>query len=163
MGMARKEFVKHVTEVIMAVYGLSHTYNTRVGNDFVRGVSGGERKRVSIAEMALAGAPLAAWDNATRGLDSASALTFTKSLRQTANLTGSAHAVAIYQASQAIYDLFDKAVVLYEGREIFFGPCDRAKSYFDEMGWYCPPRQTTGDFCTSVTVGVQYVDLVLGC
>lgn len=47
----------------MAVCGLSHTYNTKVGNDFVRGVSGGERKRVSLAEMILAGSPFCAWDN----------------------------------------------------------------------------------------------------
>jgi ATP-binding cassette subfamily G (WHITE) protein 2 (PDR) len=47
----------------MAVYALSHTYNTKVGDDYVRGVSGGERKRVSIAEMALAGSSIAAWDN----------------------------------------------------------------------------------------------------
>lgn len=70
MDMSRNEFVKFVTKVIMAVVGLSHTYNTKVGNDFIRGVSGGERKRVSIAEMMLAGSPLAAWDNSTRGLDS---------------------------------------------------------------------------------------------
>ncbi len=37
-------------DVIMAVFGLNHTLHTKVGNDFVRGVSGGERKRVSIAE-----------------------------------------------------------------------------------------------------------------
>lgn len=53
--ISRQEFIKHITQVIMAVYGLSHTYNTKVGDDFVRGVSGGERKRVSIAEMALSG------------------------------------------------------------------------------------------------------------
>jgi len=151
MNVSRQEYVKHVTQVVMAVYGLSHTYNTKVGNDFVRGVSGGERKRVSIAEMALARAVLAAWDNSTRGLDSATALTFVKSLRLTADLVGSSHAIAIYQASQAIYDLFDKAVVLYEGRQIYFGRADKAKEYFERMGWYCPPRQTTGDFLTSVT------------
>ncbi|KAK5138566.1 hypothetical protein LTR08_000154 [Meristemomyces frigidus] len=150
-GTSRQEHIKHITQVVMAVYGLSHVYNTKVGNDFVRGVSGGERKRVSIAEMALSGSPLAAWDNSTRGLDSATALEFTKSLRQTANLIGSAYAVAIYQASQSIYDLFDKAIVLYEGREIYFGPTHRAKSYFEEMGFFCPQRQTTGDFLTSVT------------
>lgn len=66
-------------------------------------------------------------------------------------MTGAVHAVAIYQASQAIYDVFDKAIVLYEGREIFFGKADKAKAYFENMGWYCPPRQTTGDFLTSVT------------
>ncbi|TKA74913.1 hypothetical protein B0A55_03757 [Friedmanniomyces simplex] len=151
MGISRKDFIKHITQVVMAVYGLSHTYNTKVGNDFVRGVSGGERKRVSIAEMALAGAPIFAWDNSTRGLDSATALTFTRSLRQTANIAGSSHAVAIYQASQAIYDLFDRAIVLYEGRQIYFGPVTRAKPYFEEMGWFCPVRQTSGDFLTSVT------------
>ncbi|KAJ8071471.1 hypothetical protein OCU04_001791 [Sclerotinia nivalis] len=150
-GMTREAWAKHMTKVVMAVYGLSHTHNTKVGNDFVRGVSGGERKRVSIAEMALAGSPIAAWDNATRGLDAATALEFTKSLRMTANLCGSAHLVAIYQASQQIYDEFDKAIVLYEGRQIYFGPCDQAKQYFMDMGWECPPRQTTGDFLTSIT------------
>lgn len=62
-----------------------------------------------------------------------------------------ANAVAIYQASQHIYDLFDKATVLYEGRQIYFGPADQAKRYFEKQGWFCPARQTTGDFLTSVT------------
>jgi hypothetical protein len=66
-------------------------------------------------------------------------------------LTEGAAAVAIYQASQSVYDQFDKAAVLYEGRQIFFGPADQAKAYFDRQGWYCPPRQTTGDFLTAVT------------
>lgn len=139
----------------MAICGLSHTFNTKVGNDFVRGVSGGERKRVSISEMMLAGAPIAAWDNSTRGLDSATAFKFVQTLRLAADIGGSTHSVAIYQASQAIYDLFDKAVVLYEGRQIFFGPARAAKAYFERMGWYCPPRQTTGDFLTSVTNPVE--------
>jgi ABC-type multidrug transport system ATPase subunit len=60
-------------------------------------------------------------------------------------------AVAIYQASQAIYDVFDKAIVLYEGRQIYFGSAKMAKEYFTTMGYHCPPRQTTGDFLTSVT------------
>ncbi|KAH2334635.1 hypothetical protein KXW28_007780 [Aspergillus fumigatus] len=154
-GMSRNEYAQMMTKVVMAVFGLSHTYNTKVGNDTVRGVSGGERKRVSIAEMALAGAPLAAWDNSTRGLDSATALKFVESLRLAADLNSSAHAVAIYQASQAIYDLFDKAVVLYEGRQIYFGPASKAKAFFERQGWFCPPRQTTGDFLTSVTNPIE--------
>ncbi|KAH1586622.1 hypothetical protein KXV31_003511 [Aspergillus fumigatus] len=149
--MSRDEYAKYAAQVIMAVFGLSHTYNTKVGNDFVRGVSGGERKRVSIAEMALAATPLAAWDNSTRGLDSATALKFIESLRLLADLAGTAHAVAIYQASQSIYDLFDNVTLLYEGRQIFFGPTSTAKGFFERQGWKCPPRQTTGDFLTSIT------------
>ncbi|KAJ5118857.1 CDR ABC transporter [Penicillium atrosanguineum] len=150
-GMAREEYARYMAQVTMAVFGLSHTYNTRVGDDFIRGVSGGERKRVSIAEMALAASPLAAWDNSTRGLDSATALKFVESLRLLSDLTGASHAVAAYQASQNIYDIFDKVIVLYEGREIFFGSAASAKAYFENQGWTCPPRQTTGDFLTSVT------------
>nr|CBL51483.1 hypothetical protein [Colletotrichum graminicola] len=150
-GITREEHHKKAAQVVMAVCGLSHTFNTKVGNDFVRGVSGGERKRVSIAEMMLSGSPMCAWDNSTRGLDSATALKFVQSLRLASDFSGSAHAVAIYQASQAIYDLFDKAVVLYEGRQIYFGPARAAKSYFERMGWECPQRQTTGDFLTSIT------------
>ncbi|KAJ5538316.1 CDR ABC transporter [Penicillium frequentans] len=150
-GMTRGEFAKYMAQIVMAVFGLSHTYNTRVGDDFIRGVSGGERKRVSIAEMALSASPLAAWDNSTRGLDSATALKFVESLRLLSDLTGSAHAVAAYQASQSIYDRFDKVVVLYGGHQVFFGPANAAKEYFEKQGWYCPPRQTTGDFLTSIT------------
>lgn len=47
--------------------------------------------------------------------------------------------------------MFNKVIVLYEGHEIFFGPCSQAKEYFVNMGWNCPARQTTGDFLTSVT------------
>ncbi|ORY64165.1 ABC-2 type transporter-domain-containing protein [Pseudomassariella vexata] len=150
-GMSRDEFSRYVAQVVMAVCSLSHTYNTKVGDDFVRGVSGGERKRVSIAEMMVAGSAISAWDNSTRGLDSATALKFAQSLRLASDFGGSSNAVAIYQASQAIYDVFDKATVLYEGRQIYFGPAEGAKGFFERQGWFCPQRQTTGDFLTSVT------------
>ncbi|KAH0534149.1 GTPase-activating protein [Glutinoglossum americanum] len=149
--ITRKEYAILMRDVMLAIFGLSHTINTKVGNDFVRGVSGGERKRVSIAEMALSGSPIACWDNSTRGLDAATALEFVRALRTSADLVGTCHAVAIYQASQDIYDQFDKTVVLYEGREIYYGPSWKAKKYFEDMGWHCPQRQTTGDFLTSVT------------
>jgi ATP-binding cassette subfamily G (WHITE) protein 2 (PDR) len=150
-GMSRKDFSQFLAKVVMAVLGLSHTYNTKVGNDFVRGVSGGERKRVSVAEMMLAGSPFASWDNSTRGLDSATALKFVKALRVGSDMAGGAAAVAIYQASQSVFDCFDKAAVLYEGRQIYFGPAQDAKSFFERQGWYCPPRQTAGDFLTALT------------
>ncbi|KAI4235961.1 MAG: hypothetical protein LQ349_002836 [Xanthoria aureola] len=150
-GVSRAQYAKHMTDVIMAVFGLSHTCNTNVGNDFIRGVSGGERKRVSIAEAALGGSPLQAWDNSTRGLDSATALEFIKTLRLSTSLAGSTAAIAIYQASQSIYDKFDKVAVLYEGRQIYFGPTTAAKDYFVNLGFVCQERATTGDFLTSLT------------
>lgn len=101
--------------------------------------------------MMAAASSIGCWDNSTRGLDSATAVEFVRSLKLSADILGTTHAVAIYQASQAIYEVFDKVIVLYEGREIYFGSTKAAKSYFEEMGWSCPSRQTTGDFLTSVT------------
>ena len=68
-GVSKNVYADHMRDVVMAMFGISHTANTRVGNDFVRGVSGGERKRVTIAEATLSMAPLQCWDNSTRGLD----------------------------------------------------------------------------------------------
>jgi ATP-binding cassette subfamily G (WHITE) protein 2 (PDR) len=135
----------------MSIFGISHTVNSIVGNDFVRGVSGGERKRVTIAEAALSGAPLQCWDNSTRGLDSANAIEFVKNLKMGAEYMGTSSVVAIYQAPQSAYDIFDKVAVLYEGEQIYFGKTTDAKKYFLDMGFFCPEQQTVPDFLTSLT------------
>lgn len=155
--VSREDWAKHMASVFMATYGLSHTRNTKVGNDFVRGVSGGERKRVSIAEVSLCGANIQCWDNATRGLDAATALEFIRALKTSATILDATPLIAIYQCSQDAYDLFDNVVVLYEGYQIFFGPATKAKEFFINMGYECPQRQTTADFLTSLTNPVERV------
>ncbi|OBT90673.1 hypothetical protein VE02_00571 [Pseudogymnoascus sp. 03VT05] len=150
-GASRTRYAEHLRDVVMAMFGLGHTVNTKVGNDFVRGVSGGERKRVTIAEAALSFAPLQCWDNSTRGLDSANSVEFCKTLRTQCDVFGASTCVAIYQAPQAAYEVFDKVIVLYEGRQIFFGPANNARSYFERLGFECPASQTTPDFLTSMT------------
>ncbi|KAH7467842.1 ABC transporter [Fusarium oxysporum f. sp. matthiolae] len=91
-NISRHVYAEHMRDAVMAMFGISNTLNTKVGDDFVRGVSGGERKRE-----------------------------------------------------------FDKVLLLYEGRQIFFGPTSEATQYFTAMGFECPPRQTTADFLTSLT------------
>jgi len=104
-GVSRRAYATHIRDVIMAVFGISHTLNTKVGNDFVRGVSGGERKRVSIAEVAIAQSPLQCWDNSTRGLDSATAVEFVRTIRLSVGVLESAAIVSLYQAPQQAYDV----------------------------------------------------------
>ncbi|GCB23305.1 multidrug resistance protein CDR2 [Aspergillus awamori] len=146
-----KEYSMLLRDVIMATFGISHTMNTVVGNDFIRGVSGGERKRVSIAEAALSDAALQCWDNSTRGLDSANAVEFCRTLRTATELLQSSVLVSLYQAPQEAYDLFNNVFLLYEGRQIYFGPTSGARAYFEELGFECPEQQTTPDFLTSMT------------
>lgn len=104
-GVPKDEAARVIRDVVMAAYGISHTVNTRVGDAFVRGVSGGERKRVSIAEATLTGAKLQCWDNSTRGLDSENAINFCEVLRIQADLMDTAAILAIYQAPQSAYDV----------------------------------------------------------
>ncbi|KAF2866739.1 ABC multidrug transporter [Massariosphaeria phaeospora] len=156
-GVSREQYAEHLRDVIMAMFGISHTINTQVGNDFVRGISGGERKRVTIAEAALSYAPLQCWDNSTRGLDSANAIEFCRTLRTQCDVFGASACVAIYQSPQAAYNLFDKVTVLYEGRQIYFGPADKARAYFEGLGFECPEAQTTPDFLTSMTSAAERV------
>ncbi|KAH8895219.1 hypothetical protein GQ53DRAFT_714839 [Thozetella sp. PMI_491] len=150
-GVSRAQYAKQLRDVVMTMFGIYNTMNTKVGDDFIRGVSGGERKRVSIAEVTLNNSAIQCWDNSTRGLDSATALEFARIIRLSTELGDTAAIVAMYQASQPAYDIFDKVAVLYEGRQIYFGPTEEAKTYFTDMGYHCPDRQTTADFLTSLS------------
>ncbi|KAK6881967.1 ABC multidrug transporter SNQ2 [Candida tropicalis] len=150
-GVTREQFINAKKEVLATVFGLRHTYHTKVGNDYVRGVSGGERKRVSIAEALACHGSIYCWDNATRGLDSSTALEFAQAIRTSTKLLGTTAFVTIYQAGENIYEKFDKVTILYDGHQIYYGPANKAKKYFENMGWECPPRQSTAEFLTAVT------------
>ena len=67
IGMSKKVFKERVIELLLKMFNIEHTANTVVGNQFIRGISGGERKRVSVAEMLITGATILSWDNSTRG------------------------------------------------------------------------------------------------
>lgn len=134
------------------VFGMSHTMDTLVGNEYVRGVSGGERKRISIIESLATDSCVTCWDNSTRGLDASSALDYARSLRIMTDTCGKATLLTLYQASDAIYELVDKVLVIDEGRMLFQGSAREAKQYFEDLGYECGPMQTTSDFLTSITV-----------
>ncbi|KAI6133706.1 pleiotropic drug resistance ABC transporter [Pisolithus croceorrhizus] len=141
-GVSSKEFKSTVEDALLKMLNIPHTRNTLVGNAFVRGVSGGERKRVSIAEMMATRARVQCWDNSTRGLDASTALDFVKSLRIMTDVLGQTTFVTLYQASESIYELFDKVLVLDKGHQ---------RSYFEGLGYRPLPRQSTPDYLTGCT------------
>lgn len=150
-NISREKYIEQTRDFIATIFGLTHTYDTKVGNDFVRGVSGGERKRVSIAEAVVARGSVYCWDNATRGLDASTALEYAKAIRIMTNLQQSTAFVTIYQASENIYNTFDKVTLLHAGRQVYCGSTDDAKDYFWRMGYECPARQATAEFLTALT------------
>ena len=97
------------------MFGISHTANTLVGDPMTVGISGGEKKRTSLAETLIARATVAAFDNSTRGLDSSTALDFVKSLRVLTDVAKLTAIVSLYQAGEGIYELFDKVMLIDAG------------------------------------------------
>ncbi|TFK56519.1 hypothetical protein OE88DRAFT_1649845 [Heliocybe sulcata] len=150
-GMTRAQFQEEIEDTLLKMLNISHTKQTLVGNEFVRGVSGGERKRVSIAEMMATRARVQCWDNSTRGLDASTALDFAKCLRIMTDILGQTTFVTLYQAGEGIYDLFDKVMVLDKGRQVFYGPPAEARAYFERLGYNSLPRQSTPDYLTGCT------------
>ncbi|GKZ28499.1 hypothetical protein AbraIFM66950_008357 [Aspergillus brasiliensis] len=150
-----KGFVESMRDEILGSLGILHTGKTLVGNEFVRGVSGGERKRVSLAEVMTGQSPVQCWDQSTRGLDASSALDFAKHLRRTADEQRKTVFATLYQAGNAIYDQFDKVMVIAGGHVIFYGPRHLARPYFEEMGFVCRRGANIADFLTAVTVPTE--------
>ncbi|KAI1859058.1 hypothetical protein JX265_010535 [Neoarthrinium moseri] len=150
-GATKTKFKQDVITMLLKMFNIEHTRNTVVGNALIRGVSGGERKRVSIAEMMITNASILSWDNSTRGLDASTALDFVKSLRVQTNLYRTATFVSLYQASENIYRQFDKVLVIDSGKQVYFGPVGEARGYFESLGFAPKPRQTTPDYVTGCT------------
>ncbi|KAF9003771.1 hypothetical protein BDZ89DRAFT_1080859 [Hymenopellis radicata] len=143
-GVTKTQFNEEVLATLLKMLNISHTAQTLVGDEFVRGVSGGERKRVSIAEMMATRARVQSWDNSTRGLDASTALDFARSLRIMTDVLGQTTFVSLYQAGEGIYDLFDKVLVLDQGRQVYYGPPKEARAYFEDLEYPGLPHGVHG-------------------
>lgn len=86
-----------------ALFGLLNAVDTKMGSAMIRGVSGGEKRRTSIAEALISGAQFQCWDNSTRGLDSSTAQSFIQLLRKSTDTLQSTAVMSIYQASETMY------------------------------------------------------------
>ncbi|KAJ5168761.1 CDR ABC transporter [Penicillium canariense] len=150
-GESRKDYQQTFLTAIAKLFWIEHALGTRIGNELIRGISGGEKKRVSIGEAMVTKASTQCWDNSTRGLDASTALEYVQSLRSLTNTAHVSTLVALYQASENLFNLFDKVILIEDGKCAFFGRSEDAKAYFENLGFECPSRWTTPDFLTSVS------------
>lgn len=154
-GMTALEYQQASKKFLLESVGISHTEDTKVGNEYVRGVSGGERKRVSIIECMATRGSVFCWDQSTRGLDASTALEWTKAIRAMTDTLNLSTVVTLYQAGNGIYDLFDKVLVLDEGEQIFYGTREQARPFMEEAGFICLEGSNVADYLTGVTVPTE--------
>ncbi|KAG2218415.1 hypothetical protein INT45_013159 [Circinella minor] len=151
----KKVFVDKLIYMLGKMLGLSKKMDTLVGNAAVRGLSGGERKRLSIAEAMTTQSSINLWDGATRGLDAVSALDYVRSLRVMTNVLRKTTVSTLYQASNNMFALYDKVLLLDNGYCIYFGPIEQVKSYFENLGYHASPRKSIPDFLTGISNPIE--------
>ncbi|XP_057963780.1 ABC transporter G family member 14 [Malania oleifera] len=138
-SLTQDEKARHVERVI-AELGLSRCRNSLIGGPLVRGVSGGEKKRVSIGQEMLINPSLLLLDEPTSGLDSTTAQRIMTTVKRLAG-GGRTVVTTIHQPSSRLYHMFDKIVLLSEGSPVYCGPAATAMEYFSSIG-----------FSTSITI-----------
>ncbi|TGO45117.1 hypothetical protein BCON_0421g00040 [Botryotinia convoluta] len=150
-----EEYAQFNKDFLLRSVGISHTASTKVGDAFTRGVSGGERKRVSIIECLTTRASVFCWDNSTRGINASTALDWIKAIRVMTDVLGLTTIVTLYQAGNGIYEHFDKVLVLDEGKQIFYGKQNDAVPFMESLGFIRDSGSNRSDFLTGVTVPTE--------
>ncbi|XP_015951257.1 ABC transporter G family member 22 isoform X2 [Arachis duranensis] len=126
---------KRALDVIYEL-GLERCQDTMIGGSFVRGVSGGERKRVCIGNEIIINPSLLFLDEPTSGLDSTTALRIVQMLQDIAE-AGKTVVTTIHQPSSRLFHKFDKLILLGKGSLLYFGKASEAMNYFQSIG--CSP------------------------
>jgi len=119
---------------LMDLVGLGGNADTIVGDSKIRGLSGGEKKRLSIACEMISSPPIILLDEPTSGLDSYQAAQVIKFLRKLAD-TGKTIIAVIHQPSQQVFSMFDDLLLVSEGRQMYFGEVSEVRSYFTKLGY----------------------------
>ncbi|OQR95257.1 ATP-binding Cassette (ABC) Superfamily [Achlya hypogyna] len=133
-------------DIITRQMGLKICEDTVVGNAMLRGVSGGERKRVTVGEMEFGMKMVSFMDEISTGLDSAATFDIVKSQKSMAESLKKTIAIALLQPSPEVYNLFDEVLLLNEGHVMYHGPRAQALAYFESLGFKCPPHRDVADF-----------------
>ncbi|CAK7346818.1 unnamed protein product [Dovyalis caffra] len=132
---------------------LERCQNTVIGGNFVRGISGGERKRVCIGNEILLNPSLLFLDEPTSGLDSTNALRIVQILQNVAQ-AGKTVVTTIHQPSSRLFNKFDKLVLLGKGSTLYFGKASEAMLYFSSLGCYPIIAISPAEFLTDLANGV---------
>ncbi|XP_057975009.1 ABC transporter G family member 25 [Malania oleifera] len=147
-----------VVESVMAELGLEKCENTIIGDALVRGVSGGERKRVSIGREMVVNPSLLILDEPTSGLDSTAAHRMVGTLRALAGEKGRTVVTSVHQPSSRAYQMFDSVLLLSEGWCLYFGKGSEAMAYFESVGFEPSFPMNPADFFLDLANGVYQVD-----
>lgn len=147
---------KRVLDVIREL-GIFHIKDSMIGSaDTTRGISGGERRRVSIACELVTSPSIIFLDEPTSGLDSYNAYNVVESLVTLAQDYNRTVIFTIHQPRSNIVALFDQLVLLAKGRTVYSGEYSKCQKYFADLGYPCPPGFNIADYLVDLTMHASH-------
>ncbi|KAL1547452.1 ABC transporter G member 15 [Salvia divinorum] len=158
---ATKQETAEIIENTIAELGLEDCADHLIGNWHLRGISGGEKKRLSIALEIITQPHLLFLDEPTTGLDSASAFFVAQALRSIARRRRTI-ITTIHQPSSEVFSLFDDLLLLSSGETVYFGEAGPALEFFSEAGFPCPETRSPSDhYLRCINADFDYVNTAL--
>jgi ABC-type multidrug transport system ATPase subunit len=142
--------------------GLGDCADTRVGNQFLPGLSGGQKKRLSVAVALLKRPSLMLLDEPTSGLDAAASYHVMQHVKVLAKDFGICVVCTIHQPSSTIYKQFDKVMLLSQGRCAFSGSPQRSVEYFGCKGYTVPQLSNPAEYLLDI-INHEFTDVSQVC
>ncbi|WOH15049.1 hypothetical protein DCAR_0934582 [Daucus carota subsp. sativus] len=143
--------VSLLTDYTLKILGLEDCADTVVGNEMIRGISGGEKKRLTAGEMMVGPVRAYFMDAISNGLDSSTSYQIVNSIRQSIHILEGTAVISLLQPAPETYELFDDIILLSDGKIVYQGPCENVLEFFELMGFKCPERKGVADFLQEVT------------
>ncbi|CAN0919544.1 Pleiotropic drug resistance protein 1 [Linum grandiflorum] len=140
-----------VTDYVLKILGLEECADTNVGSIMLRGISGGQKKRLTIGEMLVGPARVLYMDEISNGLDASTTFQIVNSMRQSTHILKGTTVISLLQPPPETYELFDDIILLSDGHVVYHGPRDDILDFFQHMGFRCPDRKCVADFLQEVT------------
>ncbi|EMS57423.1 Pleiotropic drug resistance protein 3 [Triticum urartu] len=138
------------TDYIMKIMGLDTCADVLVGDAMRRGISGGEKKRLTTGEMIVGPSKVLFMDEISTGLDSSTTFQVVSCLQQLAHISEFTILVSLLQPTPETYELFDDIILMAEGQIVYHGPKSCIMSFFESCGFKCPERKGSADFLQEV-------------
>ncbi|XVE73519.1 hypothetical protein DITRI_Ditri11bG0124800 [Diplodiscus trichospermus] len=138
------------TDYILKILGLDICADTIVGDAMNRGISGGQKRRLTTGEMIIGPKKALFMDEISTGLDSSTTFQMVTCLQQLTHITEATLLISLLQPAPETFDLFDDIILMAEGKIVYHGPCSSVQEFFEHCGFRCPPRKGVADFLQEV-------------
>ena len=149
-SVAAVERIRRINELLRA-FGLTNQANTLIGTLLKKGVSTGQKRRLSVASQLISAPKILFLDEPTTGLDSAASFKVMSYVRQVADANKLIVIASIHQPSTATFELFDRLLLLSGGRTCFSGLVSEVKPYFESIGFAMPSQINPAEFILDLT------------